>query len=178
MTLRPGEIVLIRIDFQQTPGGKLRPAAVLLDSGDDDFVAAPVTSHFRASDFDVPIHQWREAGLNRGEKPPRGVGSEPGDRQDRQRISGKMRRKSMPVLSVPGALVGGDEVSMAVFHELSRAEGPSQQAANFRQTAPEIHASPRFAAYPWPASPKTVQHTARLTGKPPVWDTTVKWRKY
>jgi hypothetical protein len=44
-------------------------------------------------------------------KPPRGVGSEPGDRQDWQRISGKMRRKSMPVLSVLGALVGGDEVS-------------------------------------------------------------------
>src|ERR1019366_2475229 len=78
----------------------------------------------------------------------------------------------------PGALVGGDEVSMAVFHELSRAEGPSQQTANFRQSAPEIHASFRFAAYPWPAFPKTVQHTARLTGKPPVWDTTVKWRKY
>src|ERR1035437_4394406 len=70
-----------------------------------------------------------------------------------------MRRKSMPVLSVPGALVGGDEVTMAVFHELSRAEGPSQQSrkttagsglrtrgqtdltANFRQNAPEIHAS-------------------------------------
>jgi mRNA interferase MazF len=64
MTLRPGEIVLIRIDFHHTPGGKLRPAAVLLDSGDDDFVAAPVTSRFRASDFDVPIHHWREAGLN------------------------------------------------------------------------------------------------------------------
>src|ERR1035437_7343427 len=93
------------------------------------------------------------------EKPPRGVGSERGDRQDWQRISGKMRRKSTPVLSVPGALVGGDEVGMAVFHELSRAEGPSQQvrktpagsglrtrgqtglAANFRQNAPEIHAS-------------------------------------
>ena len=49
MTLRPGEIVLIRIDFQQTPGGKVRPAAVLLDSGDDDFVAAPVTSRPRVS---------------------------------------------------------------------------------------------------------------------------------
>src|SRR5665811_1629118 len=82
--------------------------------------------------------------VDRGEKPPRGVGSEPGDRQDWQRISGKMRRKSMPVLSVPGALVGGDEVTMAVFHELSRAEGPSQQTgptANFQQTAPEIHVS-------------------------------------
>jgi len=66
----------------------------------------------------------------------------------------------MPVLSVPGALVGGDEVSMAVFHELSRAEGPSQQTANFRQTAPEIHVSPGFAAHSWPAFPKTVKHPA------------------
>src|ERR1017187_2066152 len=38
MTLRPCEIVLIRIDYHQTSGGKVRPAAVLLDSGDDDFV--------------------------------------------------------------------------------------------------------------------------------------------
>jgi len=53
-----------RIDFHQTPGGKLRPAAVLLDSGDDDFVAAPVTSRPRMSDFDVPVQQWRDAGLN------------------------------------------------------------------------------------------------------------------
>jgi mRNA-degrading endonuclease toxin of MazEF toxin-antitoxin module len=64
MTLRPGEIVLVRIGFHQMPGGKLRPAAVLLDSEDDDFVAAPVTSRLRVSVFDVPIHQWREAGLN------------------------------------------------------------------------------------------------------------------
>lgn len=64
MTLRAGEVVLIRIDFHQTPGGKLRPAVALLDSGDDDFVAAPITSRPRASDFDVSIQQWREAGLN------------------------------------------------------------------------------------------------------------------
>jgi mRNA-degrading endonuclease toxin of MazEF toxin-antitoxin module len=64
MTLRPGEVVLIRIDYHQTPGGKLRPAVVLLDSADDDFVGAPITSRFRVSDFDVPIQQWREAGLN------------------------------------------------------------------------------------------------------------------
>jgi len=64
MNLRPGEVVLIRIDFHQTPGGKLSPAVVLPDSGDDDFVAAPITSRQRASDFDVPIHQWRDAGLN------------------------------------------------------------------------------------------------------------------
>jgi mRNA interferase MazF len=64
MTLRPGEVILIRIDFHQSGGGKLRPAVVLLDSGDDDFVAAPVTSRPRNSDFDVPICHWQEAGLN------------------------------------------------------------------------------------------------------------------
>jgi mRNA interferase MazF len=64
MTLRPGEVVLIRIDFHQTAGGKVRPAVVLLDAGDDDFVAAPVTSHPTRSSFDLAIHQWREAGLN------------------------------------------------------------------------------------------------------------------
>src|ERR1017187_7721521 len=64
MTLRASEVVLIRIGFHQTPGGKVRPAVVLLDSGDDDFVAAPITWRPRVSDFDVPMHQWREAGLN------------------------------------------------------------------------------------------------------------------
>jgi mRNA interferase MazF len=64
MTLKAGEVVLVRIDFHQTAGGKVRPAVVLLDSGDDDFVAAPITSHPRISAFDIPIQQWREAGLN------------------------------------------------------------------------------------------------------------------
>jgi hypothetical protein len=52
MTLLPGEVVLIRIDFHQTPGGKVRPAVVLLDAGDDDFVAAPITSQPRGTDFE------------------------------------------------------------------------------------------------------------------------------
>jgi mRNA interferase MazF len=64
MTLRPGEVVLIRIGFHQTPGGKLRPAVVLLDSGDNDFVDAPINSHPARSDFDVEIRDWRQAGLN------------------------------------------------------------------------------------------------------------------
>src|ERR1035437_10076156 len=51
-----------------------------------------------------------------------------------------MRRKSMPVLSVPGALVGGDEVSMAVFHELSRGEGPSPSGENTH----ELHSHPKL----------------------------------
>ncbi len=64
MILRRGEVVLIRIDFHQTPGGKVRPALVLLDTGDEDFVAAPITSHSRNAQFDLPLHEWREAGLN------------------------------------------------------------------------------------------------------------------
>jgi mRNA interferase MazF len=64
MTLRPGEVILIRIGYQQNPGGKVRPALVLLDTGDDDFVAAPITSKPRVSSFDLPLQHWAEAGLN------------------------------------------------------------------------------------------------------------------
>jgi mRNA-degrading endonuclease toxin of MazEF toxin-antitoxin module len=42
----------------------VRPALVLLDAGDNDFVAAPVTSQSRGSRFDLPIREWRKAGLN------------------------------------------------------------------------------------------------------------------
>jgi mRNA-degrading endonuclease toxin of MazEF toxin-antitoxin module len=71
MTLRPGEVVLIRIDFHQTPGGKLRPAVVLLDSADDDFVAAPITSRQRVSDFDVPFANGERPDRARGGSAPR-----------------------------------------------------------------------------------------------------------
>lgn len=64
MTLRLGEVVLIRMQFHQAMGAKVRPAVVLLDAGDDDFVAAPITSQERHSDFDLSILEWRDAGLN------------------------------------------------------------------------------------------------------------------
>lgn len=64
MTLPLGEIVLIRIQFHQTAGAKIRPAAVVLDTGDDDFVAAPITSQPKHSEFDMAIGEWRTAGLN------------------------------------------------------------------------------------------------------------------
>ena len=44
MNLQAGDLVLIRIEFPQAAGGKVRPAVVVLDDGDDDFVAVPVTS--------------------------------------------------------------------------------------------------------------------------------------
>ena len=64
MNLRTGEIVLIEVQFHQTLGAKVRPAVVVLDSGDADFVAAPITSRVRASEFDVTLGDWRGAGLN------------------------------------------------------------------------------------------------------------------
>jgi hypothetical protein len=42
----------------------VRPAVVLLDTGDDDFVAAPVTSRPRLSEYDLPVQEWTTAGLN------------------------------------------------------------------------------------------------------------------
>lgn len=63
MTLLFGELVLIRVPFHQGTSGKVRPAVVLLDAGDDDFVAAPITSKARHSEFDLALENWMEAGL-------------------------------------------------------------------------------------------------------------------
>lgn len=63
MILQFGEIVLIRMQFHQTAGAKIRPALVLFDTGDDDFIAAPITSQLRHSDYDLAIKDWRAAGL-------------------------------------------------------------------------------------------------------------------
>ena len=49
MTLRLGEVVLIRMQFHEATGAEGRPAVVLPDTGDSDFVAAPVTSRARNS---------------------------------------------------------------------------------------------------------------------------------
>ncbi len=64
MKLPLGEVVLIRMQFHQAPGAKVRPAVVLLDAGDGDLVAAPVTSQPRHSQFDLALKDWRAAGLN------------------------------------------------------------------------------------------------------------------
>jgi len=64
MTHQAGDVVLIRMQFHQAQGSKIRPALVLLDTGDDDFVAAPITSHPRSSEFDLILLDWLAAGLN------------------------------------------------------------------------------------------------------------------
>ena len=42
----------------------MRPALVLLDPADNDFVAAPITSQQRVSEYDLAIEDWRAAALN------------------------------------------------------------------------------------------------------------------
>ena len=64
MTLPLGEVVLIRMKFHQAAGSRFRPAVVVLDTGDEDFVAAPITSRARHSEYDFPLEDWQGAGLD------------------------------------------------------------------------------------------------------------------
>jgi len=64
MKLEPGVVILLKIDFHQAEGSKVRPAVVLFDSGDDDFMAAPITSRRREIEYDLESRSWRAAGLN------------------------------------------------------------------------------------------------------------------
>jgi hypothetical protein len=56
-----GDVILLRMEFHQTQGGKVRPALVILDTGDDDVVAAPVTSWDSYLSMTLPsgIGEWR-----------------------------------------------------------------------------------------------------------------------
>ena len=62
-TYKQGEIVLIRFPFTSGEEEKKRPALVLVDTGDDDIVVARVTSQQGTTAFDVPLSDWRQAGL-------------------------------------------------------------------------------------------------------------------
>ena len=64
MDLALGDIVLIDIRFHQAEGSKIRPVVVVLDSGDQDFVAMPVTSRDRTANFDLSLSDWKVEGLN------------------------------------------------------------------------------------------------------------------
>lgn len=63
MTFRFGDVVLSRLPFHQSDGSKIRPAVVVLDVGDDDFMMAPVTSRLRHSSHEYLIQDWSAAGL-------------------------------------------------------------------------------------------------------------------
>jgi mRNA interferase MazF len=60
---KPGDVVLVKFPFTTGGGSKLRPALVVLDTGDDDLVVARITTQQSLSPFDVPVTDWRGAGL-------------------------------------------------------------------------------------------------------------------
>ncbi len=64
MTLyKPGDVVLVQFPFTTGAGSKLRPALVILDTGDDGLLVARITTHSSLAPFDVAIIDWRGAGL-------------------------------------------------------------------------------------------------------------------
>ena len=57
-----GNVVLVV--FSQTDGSKKqRPALVVLDTGDDDIILAPITTTERKSKGDYRIKNWQQSGL-------------------------------------------------------------------------------------------------------------------
>jgi mRNA interferase MazF len=60
---KAGEVVLISFPFTDGVGIKKRPALVVFDSKDGDFILARITSKSNNSIFDFPIIDWKSAGL-------------------------------------------------------------------------------------------------------------------
>jgi mRNA interferase MazF len=63
LSFQPGDVVLIRFPFTDLVGVKRRPALVLLDTGDEDILAALITTQPRQTQYDCKLEKWAEAGL-------------------------------------------------------------------------------------------------------------------
>ncbi len=58
-----GEIILLRFPYSNNISVKKRPALILIDTGDNDIIAARITSQYMNSLFDIEINEWEKAGL-------------------------------------------------------------------------------------------------------------------
>jgi len=58
-----GDVVLLEYPYTDLRGVKLRPAIVLKDTNDSDFILARVTSQSRQAEYDLDVKDWKEAGL-------------------------------------------------------------------------------------------------------------------
>lgn len=69
LTYRRGDVVLVRVDFTDRLGSKVRPAVVVSSDGynrtSPDVLIASITSNLNAVSHagDRPILQWKSAGL-------------------------------------------------------------------------------------------------------------------
>jgi mRNA interferase MazF len=57
-----GDVVLV-VFIQADGNRKQRPALVVLDTGDDDIILAPITTTERKSKGDYKIKNWQQSGL-------------------------------------------------------------------------------------------------------------------
>lgn len=58
-----GDVLLLDFPFTDSSKSKPRPVIVLIDTGDEDFLVARVTSQKPYTQFDVALMDWEEAGL-------------------------------------------------------------------------------------------------------------------
>lgn len=58
-----GEVVLLEYPYTDLSGVKLRPAIVLIDTNDLDFIVVRATSQSWQTEYDVVIEDWQSAGL-------------------------------------------------------------------------------------------------------------------
>jgi mRNA interferase MazF len=58
-----GDVLLVPITFSDSSAQKKRPVLVVYDTSDADVLVVPITSHSLRSFEDVPIPDWRTAGL-------------------------------------------------------------------------------------------------------------------
>jgi len=58
-----GEIVLLSFPLVNYSAIKKRPALVIFDAGDDDFLAARITTQISRDKYDYEINNWKESGL-------------------------------------------------------------------------------------------------------------------
>jgi mRNA interferase MazF len=63
MNYTAGDLVLVTYPYVSGTQSKIRPALILLDTGDADVVAARVTTQPVRTQHDIPLNGWRQAGL-------------------------------------------------------------------------------------------------------------------
>jgi mRNA interferase MazF len=57
------DILLVDFPLTDRSSSKQRPTLVILDTGDEDVMVAPITSQGTCSDFDTELSDWEAAGL-------------------------------------------------------------------------------------------------------------------
>ncbi len=58
-----GDVVIIAFPYTNMNNTVMRPAMVVVDTGDEDIIVARITSQRRDMETEVEIHDWKNKGL-------------------------------------------------------------------------------------------------------------------